>query len=304
MSRFSLIVATFDRTNELRVLLKSFAKQELGDFEVIVVDQNSDDRVVQLLKEFTAEAKTQETGHHLFNQVKYIRSAPGASRARNQGLAHASGEILAFPDDDCWYPADTLKKVDEWFRQRQEYGILSIGCRDEAGRISSNRWWQAECDIKWINIFRTSGGCCFFVRRPTGAVPVLFDESLGPGAGTRFGCGEDTDYLLTLMSHGIRGRFYSAWHVGHPCRDGFVDVQRAERYGGGFGRVLRKHSNPYLFAGLVTFDFARAALRMLLGDREQAARFWAHGRGMISAYLSQGELMGNYRERLISHRHR
>lgn len=54
--------------------------------------------------------------------------------------------------------------------------------------------------------------------------------------------------------------------------------------------MLRKHSNPYLFAGLVTFDFTRAALRMLLGDRSKASRLWAHGRGMISAYFSKVSL--------------
>jgi glycosyltransferase involved in cell wall biosynthesis len=290
MPRFSLIIATFGRTDELSVLLQSLAMQEMRDFEVIVVDQNSGDRIASLMKEHAAQIRTRHDSDDLSIRVKHIRSAPGVSRARNLGLMHSSGEILAFPDDDCWYHPGTLKNVDEWLRQHEDYGILSVGCKDENGRISSNRWWQTECDIKWINIFRTSGGCCFFVRRPAKGIPILFDETLGPGAGTRFGCGEDTDCLLTLMSHGIRGRFYSALHVGHPCRDGFVDVQRAERYGGGFGRVLRKHSNPYLFAGLVTFDFTRGALRMLLGDRDKAARLWAHGRGMMSAYLSSAEL--------------
>jgi glycosyltransferase involved in cell wall biosynthesis len=290
MPRFSLIVATFGRTGELSVLLQSLAKQEMRDFEVIVVDQNSDDRVILLLDRFTAEVTARHDSDGSPIRVKHIRCAPGASRARNSGLMHSSGEILAFPDDDCWYQPDTLKDVDGWFAQHRNYGILSVGCRDENGRISSNRWWQAECDIQWINIFRTSGGCCFFVRRPAEGISIRFDESLGPGAGTRFGCGEDTDCLLMLMSHGIRGRFCSALHVGHPCRDGFVDVRRAERYGGGFGRVLRKHSNPYLLAGLVVFDFARAALQTFLGDRDKAARLWAHGRGMISAYLSRVEL--------------
>jgi glycosyltransferase involved in cell wall biosynthesis len=286
MPRFSLIVATFGRTDELSFLLQSLAKQEMRDFELIVVDQNSDNRVQLLFDQSANEIAGTDAGGKAFLEIKHLRCAPGASKARNLGLMHSCGDILAFPDDDCWYQPDTLQKVDTWFGQNQEYGILSVGCRDENGRISSNRWWQEECDIKWINIFRTSGTCCFFVRRPPREVPLVFDESLGPGAGTTFGCGEDTDFLLTLMSHGIHGRFFSAMYVGHPCRDGFVDVQRAKRYGGGFGRVLRKHSNPLLFAGLVGFDFARAVLRSIFGDLDRAARLWAHGRGMISAYFS------------------
>ena len=87
------------------------------------------------------------------------------------------------------------------------------------------------------------------------------------------------------MQRGIRGRFYSVIHVGHPSK-GYVDMQRAERYGGGWGRVLAKHSLPLLCFGFTAFDFARAALRMLLGDRNRASLLWAHGRGVIGAYFS------------------
>ncbi len=286
MPRFSLIVATIGRTDEFSLLLQSLAEQETRDFELIVVDQNPDDRLFLLLKEWASKIAEQDNGRG-FIQVKHLRCNPGVSRARNLGLMHSSGDILAFPDDDCWYHRDTLQNVDAWFRQHEDYGILSLGCRDEQGRISGNRWREAECDLKWTNIFRTSGTCCFFVRRPPESIPLRFDESLGPGAGTIFGAGEDADFLLTLMSYGIRGRFYSILHIGHPCRNGFVDAQRAERYGGGFGRVLTKHSLPFLFLGFVTFDFTRAALRMLLGDHSRASQLWAHGQGMIRAYFSK-----------------
>ena len=286
MPRFSLIVATIGRTDEFSVLLQSLANQTLRDFELIVVDQNSDDRLSALLDEWAAKPQQQDDGLTGFIQVMHLHCAPGVSRARNLGLLHSSGEILAFPDDDCWYQPDTLQHDDEWIRQHAEYGILSLGCRDDEGKKSGNHWWQAQCDLKPINIFRTSGTCCFFVLRPLGSIAPCFDEALGPGAGTSFGCGEDTDFLLTLMSHGIRGRFNSLLYVGHPRKDGFVDVRRAERYGGGFGRVMAKHSLPLLCFALVTFDFSRAALRMLLGEASAAARLWAHGRAMLQAYFS------------------
>ena len=286
MPRFSLIVATVNRTDEISVLLASLATQQLRDFELIVVDQNPDDRLSDLLADWAAKVAVNDTNRNSLIELKHLRCAPGVSKARNLGLAQSTGEILAFPDDDCWYYPDTLQNVASWFKQNNNYGIVSLGCQDEQGRASGNHWWQSECDLKCINIFRTSGTCCFFVRRPPQSVPLRFDESIGPGAGTKYGCGEDSDFLLTLMSHGIRGRFYSHLHVGHPCKDGFVDVRRAESYGGGFGRVLAKHSNPYLFFGLVIFDFSRAALQLLMFNRDRASRLWAHGRGMISAFFS------------------
>lgn len=284
--RFSLIVATIGRTEELLILLESLAAQQLRNFELIVVDQNSDDRLAVIVEKWASEVNGHNNIEDLV-QVKHLHSSPGASRARNVGLQHSRGEIVAFPDDDCWYHADTLTRVDAWFKEHREYGILSLGCRDKQGRISTNSWWQTECDLKWINIFRTTATCCYFVRRPHPTVPLSFDESIGPGTNTMFGCGEDTDFVITLMNYGIRGRFCSVPYVGHPCRDGFVDLQRAKRYGAGFGRVLAKHSCRFLFMGFLAFDFARAAAHRVLGNQERASQLWAHGKGMMSAYFSK-----------------
>jgi glycosyltransferase involved in cell wall biosynthesis len=285
MPRFSLIVATLDRTEELAVLLQSLAKQQMCDFELIVVDQNCDDRLAPLLKPWTAQAAEHDSLNGGPVRVKHLRCAPGLSRARNLGLMHSSGEILAFPDDDCWYLPDTLQNVDEWFRQYTDYGILCLGSRDEQGRVSGNRWSETECDLTKLNSFRTSATYGYFVRRSQETIQFRFDESIGPGSNTKFGAGEDTDFVLTLMRHGIRGRFYPAIHVGHPFK-GYGNIQRATRYGGGWGRVLAKHSLPFLCFGFTTFDFARAGLRMLLGDRDGASLLLAHGRGLIGAYFS------------------
>ncbi len=275
--RFSLIVATIDRSEELAVLLTSLAAQQMRNFELIVVDQNPDDRLNALLSSWNIKEGI---------DLKHLRCGPGVSRARNLGIAHSTGEILAFPDDDCWYHPDTLKNVDAWFRQNPEYGVLSLGCRDEQGRISSNSWWQKECDIQWWNAFRTTAALCFFVQRPADLIPLQFDEQLGPGAGTTAGCGEDTDFVMTLLGYGLRGRFTSSWHIGHPCREGgFKDEARARRYGGGFGHVLAKHSRSFLFAGFVAFDFSRAIVHRLFDHQARAAQLWSHGQGIVEAYF-------------------
>jgi glycosyltransferase involved in cell wall biosynthesis len=285
MPRFSLIVPTIDRTEELAVLLQSLAKQQMRDFELIVVDQNSDDRLAPLLKNWASQVAEHNNRSDGGVTVKHVRCKPGCSRARNLGLMHSSGDILAFPDDDCWYLPDTLQNVDEWFRRHEGYGILCLGSRDEQGRISGNRWSATECDLTRVNVFRSSATYGYFVRRPHAAIPFQFDESLGPGAHTRYGAGEDTDFVLNLMHRGILGRYYPVIHIGHPIK-GYVNMQRAARYGADWGRVLAKHSLPLLCFGFTAFDFARAALRMLLGDRNRASLLWAHGRGVIGAYFS------------------
>lgn len=286
MPRFSLIVATIDRTQEFSIFLQSLAEQETRDFELIVVDQNADDRLYSVLENWAARVDEQEPRSERKLKVKHLRCAPGLSRARNLGLENSTGEVIAFPDDDCWYPPGILMFVDGWLREHEQYGILSLGSRDQTGNISGNRWPQAECDLTRVNVFRASATYTYFVHRPEASIPLRFDETIGPGAGTPFGAGEDTDFLLTLMSFGARGRFYSGKYIGHPFKP-YADEDRARRYGGGFGRVLGKHSLPFLYYGLVAFDFARAGVRLLLGDRQRASNLWAHGRGMMQAYSSK-----------------
>ena len=50
MPRFSLIVPTAGRTTEVTELLTSIVAQNRNDVELIVVDQNDDDRIVPLLE--------------------------------------------------------------------------------------------------------------------------------------------------------------------------------------------------------------------------------------------------------------
>ena len=55
--------------------------------------------------------------------------------ARNAGLAAASGEIIAFPDDDCWYPVDLLNRIDDWFNANSQYAVLAVGALDNDGFV-------------------------------------------------------------------------------------------------------------------------------------------------------------------------
>ncbi|MBW4025918.1 glycosyltransferase [Acidipila rosea] len=280
MPRFSLIVATKGRTDELERLLQSLAHQDgYKDFELIVVDQNPDDRLVPVLSRFSQDIN-----------CSHLRCGPGVSKARNMGLSACRGELIAFPDDDCWYPPETLKNIDSWFTGNPGYGILSVTVRDEDGVKSANKWKAESCDLAPINIFRTSATYTFFVRSSDWKRRVFFDETLGPASGTLFGSGEDTDFVLSLMSKGVRGRFTSVWHVGHPRRDmfsGHIKRERALSYGMGMGRVLRKHSLLMLGGALFGFDLFRTFKGLLTGRANAGILCWAHGQGILRGYLAK-----------------
>src|SRR5215203_3851017 len=128
MTRFSLVVPTVGRTHELERFLASLRTQTHQNFELIVVDQNSDSRLAAVLAAY-------EDTFPIF----YIREKErGASRARNSGLRHPlTGAVVAFPDDDCQYPPDLLDKVARFFASHPQIDGLSGTLIDEHGNLSS-----------------------------------------------------------------------------------------------------------------------------------------------------------------------
>jgi glycosyltransferase involved in cell wall biosynthesis len=234
---FSLIVCTIHRVDTLDRLFTSLTKQTCKDFEVILVDQNTDDRLAPVIAQYRDKVK-----------IIHLTCAPGLSRARNVGLKQAGGRIVSFPDDDCWYPDKLLRDVAVFFTQRPWYSILSVRPVDENNRNSVGRFARVSQMITRNNIWNTVTSISLFIQRPVIDTVGGFNERLGVGAGTALGGGEDIDYPLRAMQRGFKG-FYSALvTVHHPqviaayTQD---SVRRGFTYGTGVGWLLRTYKYPW-----------------------------------------------------------
>lgn len=277
MREISLIVSTLgERDQDLRALLLSLVPQAEYIREIIIVDQHHDpEHLTALLAAFQDRLP-----------VRHARSERGLSRARNVGLALASGSLIAFPDDDCLYPDGLLEWVVEWFEDNMRYEILAVGSDDASGVRSGNRWPQDACDIRLINIFRTTFSPSLFVRSRT-AGSQRFDVRLGVGSGTRYGSGEETDYVLRLMRQGAKGRFDRTLHVVHPRRDmlsGGSSEPRAEAYGFGMGHLLRLHALRSVWLAFLVYDLARAIFAFGRGWSDGSGLCIAHAKGLWQGY--------------------
>jgi glycosyltransferase involved in cell wall biosynthesis len=284
MVRFTLVIPTLGRTTELETLFASLAAQAHDGLDCVLVDQNADGRLTELVDRWQS----------VFPILR-LKCAAGASRARNCGLLHATGDVVAFPDDDCWYPPNLLQDVGAWFDLHPAFDILTVGAEDESGSPSGNRWIRDVCEIRPINAFRTTFCSSIFIRRTETFRRYRFDESLGPGAGTRYGCGEETDYILQRLDHGERGYFSRELTVGHPVRDmlsGQVTSGRAVAYGNGMGYVLRQHSLGSLGAAFVVYDLLRSMVVTLKGDSKAARMCLQHGWGIAAGYWTAPAVRG------------
>lgn len=94
MSRLSVIVCTYNRSELLAGCLQSLVEQTLDAdlFEVIIVNNNSTDNTVETAGPFTR-------AHHNFRMVTELNQ--GLSHARNRGFREATGDYVAYIDDDA-----------------------------------------------------------------------------------------------------------------------------------------------------------------------------------------------------------
>ena len=226
--KVSLVMPTINVTTELELFLKSLKVQTYRDFELIVVDQNEGDEVFEIVKNYEEEFK-----------IKYAKSdEKGLSLNRNRGLVLMEGEIVGFPDDDCEYQPDTLEKVVTFFKRKKNYQIYSCRTLERGKNYGTGVMEKKDMDIKKDCVDTTVKSITFFVNYGKDDI-ILFDESLGVGA--TFGSGEETDYVLTLLHKGYKGRYFANDIIYHPAKKGnYSDLERAYKYALGFGALVKK----------------------------------------------------------------
>ena len=274
--RFSLIVATMGRTVELRRLLESLVLQSREDLEVILVDQNPDQRVAEVIEPFVGQV-----------EIIHTRSAQGATRARNVGLAIASGDIIGFPDDDCWYPPGVLDRVEDFLAAAGDWDGI-IGHTIDAAGNTTLPWNDRAGPLSPAMSWRRSVTYVYFLRRDAALAVGGFDLTLGPGAGTAWGAGDDNDFMLRALKTGARVYFEPALTVHHPpLFPAYDDVALEKRkcYARADGRVLRKHPMP-LWWRLPFFGMplARWMLSLATMKRDQLRFHWVTFVGRVEGY--------------------
>jgi len=226
-------MATLGRTEEVQRFLTHLDTQSHRNFELIVVDQNSDDRLTAILEPYCRRFP-----------IKHLRSEKGLSRARNVGLTHMTGELVAFPDDDGWYRPGLLEDVARIMTEHPEFDGLSGICT-ALMRPPATITGQY---LNRTNVWRLALSITVFLRATVVSAIGYFDERLGAGADSGFGSGEETDYLIRAIQQRYRIRFDPIITVNHPATEGEPrDRESAYSYGRGFGHTLRKHSYPFWF---------------------------------------------------------
>lgn len=116
----SVVMPTYNRAAMLAPAIASVVGQTYPDWELLVVDDGSDDETPEVLAELSAEPR-----------IRALRvEHGGVGAARNAGLAAAQGTLVAYLDDDNAMHPGWLRSVVWAFEQRPRaevlYGALVI----------------------------------------------------------------------------------------------------------------------------------------------------------------------------------
>lgn len=228
--RFDLVVATVDRVEPLESLLASLTAQTHRAFRLVVVDQNADDRVAAVLDA------------HPALETLHLRSDRGLSRARNVALPHLTGDVVAFPDDDCTYPPDVLERVAT--RLGADGGLDGVSGRAVAADGTVDASWERDPAVLDLhNLWNRVISFAIFLRRGVVEQVGSFDERLGLGSGSPWSSGEEVEYVLRAIRAGARIEYDPSLTVTHARKRYTPQELRTVgfRDGASVGWILRRH---------------------------------------------------------------
>jgi ADP-heptose:LPS heptosyltransferase/glycosyltransferase involved in cell wall biosynthesis len=233
--RVSLVVSTINRARELTRLMDSLLGQEFKDFEILVVDQNWDDRIVPVLEPYQSQLK--------ISRIK-TPGRHGISSGRNDGWRQARGDVILFPDDDCWYPSWFLRRGVEVL-DKTCADLVSGRFADKSGRSINGRFASRAQFITRRSVWNAQSESATFFRRDLLEGLSGFDEGLGIGSSSPWQAAEGPDLILrALRSRSVC--YYDpslyGFHREYDLDDPTGEMARKGRvYGRGMGHVLRVH---------------------------------------------------------------
>jgi glycosyltransferase involved in cell wall biosynthesis len=271
--KITVILCTYNRRRSLPMALASLAAQVLPngiEWETLIIDNNSTDDTRNIAEEYCRKFP---------GRFRYVFEAQqGKSHALNRGIHEASGEVIAFIDDDVTAAPDWLQRLAAPLQNPVYAGV--------GGRIVPPVGFTAP---RWLALdgpFELGGILALFDRGAHGAdlheAPFgtnmafrkqiferygLFRADLGPCPGSEIR-GEDTEFGRRLLKGGERLWYESSAVVHHAVPANRLKKQYFLQFLYDHGRASVREKAvqpPILFIPRLYFTLPKIAFTSLLG---------------------------------------
>lgn len=264
---FSLIIAIYNRKDELFELLQSLSFQTDKDFETIIVDDGSKIDLKPTIEFFNENLN-----------IQYFRkdnSGPGLSR--NYGARRAKNDWLVFVDSDVIVEKNYIENIRKNISQNP---CDAFGGADKAHK--GFNVMQKAISYSMTSVF-TTGGIRGSKKAVTKFQPRSFNMGVKKSAFERVGgfsemrIGEDPDLSMTLWENGFTTKFYDNIGVFHKRR---IDFGKFSKQINQFGiaRPILNQRHP----NFVKISFAFPSL-FLIGYILGFIEYFAFRKGFVLA---------------------
>lgn len=109
----SVILCTYNRERYIYNVLQSIAAGGFGDYEIVLVNNNSTDGTESECQRFAKD--------HPEVAMRYcVEKQQGLSYARNRGIMESQGEVLVYVDDDAVVNREYLQTYADFFNRNKE----------------------------------------------------------------------------------------------------------------------------------------------------------------------------------------
>jgi GT2 family glycosyltransferase len=225
----TVVVCTRDRPDQLARCLRSLRHLTPSPSEIIVVDNAPQNEAT---RELVAQMP----------DVEYVlEPRPGLDVARNTGILHSSGDIVAFADDDVVVHPRWLARLCQGFRSAKVMAVMGLVLPAEletkAQLIFERHWgfnrgyrprlyddeYFARAKPAGVPAWEIGAGASMAFRRAAFDAVGGFDERLDVGAA---GCSGDSELWYRLLAEGWHCRYEPSAVAYHTHRRRMDDLQR------------------------------------------------------------------------------
>jgi teichuronic acid biosynthesis glycosyltransferase TuaG len=183
----SIITSLYNNEKFIACAIQSVLNQSFTDWEMIIVDDASDDNGAIIVDRFLQS-------DHRINLIQLEKNA-GAAVARNEGLERAKGKYIAFLDaDDLWEPQKLRLQLEFMGKNGYAFTYTNYGIIDKSDHVLKKRF-NMPLRLSYTDLLKnTAIGCS----------TVMIDRSkVGDFRMPLKRAGQDTATWLRLLSKGI-----------------------------------------------------------------------------------------------------
>lgn len=284
----SVVIPVYNDPNGIRITLDSLITQSypVEKYEILVVDNGSTDTTQKIIQEFT-------------DTYDYIRSLveneiQGSYAARNHGIRHANGSIIAFLDADVSVDHKWLELGVQHLFENVDYLACDVelySMTEETLVGKFNKLWGFQVE-RYFNRRHFGPTCGLFVRASVFDDVGLFDERLVSGGDGEFGS--------RVYQAGKKQRFTTDTVIYHPTRSSLRSlIKKRFRVGQGIYQRKRYYTTRYGEPSISLTDILPMRpwiLKERCSDWEGLRNYEKIAFYLISYLLKISQTMGKVRE--------